>query len=72
MIVVDLPLLDREYSYVVYNILNFSIPLLMHLELIVDSRLMTKFEIESEMKTVNKAGTQYILLSHTEAALLCK
>ena len=67
VIVVDMPLLDREHFYVVYNILNFPLPLPVRPGSVKGSRLSAKFKLDLEMIAVNKAGTRYILLSRTEA-----
>ena len=68
VIVVDVPLLEREHFYVVYNILNFPLLMPARLGSVKGSRLSAKFKLDSEMIAVNKAGTRYILLSRAEAA----
>ena len=68
VVVVDVPLLDREHSYVVYSILNFPLPLPTRSGSADSSRISARFELESEMIAVNRAGSRYILLNHAEAA----
>ena len=68
VVVVDVPLVDREPSYVVYSILNFPLPLPICTGSADGSKLSARFELESEMIAVNRAGTRYILLSQAEAA----
>ena len=65
---VDAPLVDREHSYVVYSILNLPLPLPIRAGSAHGSKLSARFELESEMIAVNRAGTRYILLSQAEAA----
>ena len=68
VVVVDVPLVDREHSCVVCSILNFSLPLPIHVGSADGSKLSARFEVESEMIATNRAGTRYILLSQAEAA----
>ena len=68
MVVVDVPLVDREHSYIVYSILNFPLPLPIRAGSADGSKLSARFELESEMIVVNMAGTRYILLSQAKAA----
>ena len=68
VVVVDIPLVDREHSYIVYSILNFPLPLLIRTGSADGSKLSARFELKSEMIAVNRAGTRYILLSQAEAA----
>ena len=64
---VDAPLVDREHSYIVYSILNFPLPLPIRAGSADGSKLSARFELESEMITVNRTGTLYILLSQAKA-----
>ena len=68
VVVVDVPFVDWEHSYIVYSILNFPLPLPIRAGSADGSKLSARFELESEMIAVNRAGTRYILLSHAEAA----
>ena len=64
----SVPLVDREHSYLVYSILNFPLPLPIRAGSVDGSKLSAKFELESEMIAVNRAGSRYILLSQAVAA----
>ena len=68
VVVVDVPLVDREHFYIVYSILNFPLPLAIRAGSADGSKLSARFELESEMIAVNRAGTHYILLSQAKAA----
>ena len=66
VVVVDIPLVDREHFCIVYSILNFPLPLPIRTGSADGSKLSARFELESEMIAVNRAGTRYILLSQAE------
>lgn len=68
VIVVEVPLLDRDNSYILYRILNFPLPLPTRQGIRRESKLAAKFKLEAEMIAVSGSGTEYILLNHNEAA----
>ena len=57
VIVVDVPLLDREHFYVMYNISNFPLPLPARPCSVKGFGLSAKFKLDSEMIAVYKAGS---------------
>lgn len=58
VIVVKVPLLDRDNSYILYRILNFLLPLPTLPGIRRESKLTAKFKLEVEMIVVSGAGTE--------------
>ena len=80
VIVVNVLLLDREHFYVVYNILNFPLPLPAHPGSVKGSGLSAKFKLDSEMIAVirlepnifcwvalRRRGVPQVRVSHTKS-----
>lgn len=66
VVVLNIPLLDNEKQFELYQAHDFYIPLLNHSS-INDFQYMAKYQLESRFVAIDKRRSQYALISETEA-----